>query len=102
MANKLDTKVVDYDEIELKVLHAIHCNEGQCRNEPIHIWEILKLTQKEGVSERRTKDAIDFLKTKGYILNERGHPDLYRLTENGDAYFIKLDMQLRKVIPIKL
>lgn len=87
---KLDAKVVDYEEIELKVLRAIHCNGNQCRNEPVHIWEILKLTQKEGVSERRTKEAIDFLKTKGYILNERGRPDLYTLTENGEAYLIKL------------
>jgi DNA-binding transcriptional regulator PaaX len=90
MVTKSDPKVVDFEEIELKVLRAIYCNGDQCRNEPVHIWEILKLTQKEGVSERRTKAAIDFLKTKGYILNERGHPDLYNLTEKGEAYLIKL------------
>ncbi|VVB68782.1 Uncharacterised protein [uncultured archaeon] len=90
MVTKLDPKVVDYEEIELKVLQAVHCNGNQCRIKPVHIWEILKLTQKEGVSERRTKEAIDFLKNNGYVLNERGHPDLYRLTENGEAYFITL------------
>jgi len=92
MITKLDPKVVDYDEIELKVLRAIHCNGVQCRNEAVHVWEILKLTQKGGVSERRTKDAIDFLKTKDYILNGPG-PDHYRLTEDGEAYLIKLAAQ---------
>jgi DNA-binding transcriptional regulator PaaX len=91
MVPRSDSKVVNYEEIELAVLGAIHCNGPQCRNNPVHIWEILKLTQKAGVSERRTKDAIDFLKTKGYLSNdERGHPDIYMLTKAGEDYFLKL------------
>jgi DNA-binding transcriptional regulator PaaX len=79
-------RISDYDEIELLAFYAIYCDGGQKRDGSVHIWEVLKFLQKQGISERSARIAIDYLKTKKYITTDRDNPNMYRFTETGLGY----------------
>jgi DNA-binding PadR family transcriptional regulator len=70
----------DYEEIEKKVLSILK------RDKPTHMWEILKTTHKDKISERQTRNAMKFLVSKKYIMNERENRRFYRLTTEGKDY----------------
>jgi len=73
----------ELDKVELLTMHAIHFCGAQERNGPFHVWEVLKILQKSGVSERKGREAIDYLKSMNYITTKRDNPNMYTLTESG-------------------
>ena len=73
----------DYDQVELLTFHAIYCNGNLKREAPVHVWEILKSLQKHGISERKARDAIDYLKSMQYIAARQDYPNMYSITKVG-------------------
>jgi hypothetical protein len=85
---------MDLDEIELTILHIIHCEVSSansvCRLEPLLKWEILKEAAKAGISERRTREVLTYLERKGYFEYSKWNDDLYVLNEQGVKHFEKM------------
>jgi len=75
--------ISDYEQIELLTFHAIYCDGNQKRNGPVHVWEILKSLQKHGISERRARDAVDYLKSMQYIVARQDNLNMYSITKMG-------------------
>ncbi len=73
--------MIDYEEIEKNVLSILK------QEEPTHIWEILKTTHNNGISERLTRKAMNYLVHKKCVSKQLG---FYKLTEEGKDYFDKL------------
>ena len=92
----------DYEEIELRILAIVHCEHigdfSIARSSSCHIWEIMKLAQKEGISERKANKVIGYLKSKGYLMSVRGKPDEYTLSDPGAKYFEQLVNDRRKLL----
>jgi DNA-binding transcriptional regulator PaaX len=75
--------ISDYEQVELLTFHAIYCNGDLKREGPVHVWEILKSLQKHGISERRAREAIDYLKSMQYIVARQDNSNMYNITKVG-------------------
>ena len=74
----------EFNKVELLTLHTIHFEGPQKkRNGPIHVWEVLEILQKSGISERKGKEVIDYLKSMNYITTKRDNSNMYTVTDSG-------------------
>jgi predicted transcriptional regulator len=94
---KKHEKIIDFEEIEMKILGITHCNGTVPREGYIHIWDILKMAQKWGISERRARDAISFLESRGFLETMMGNFDEYKVTQAGEKHLENL-LTARKLI----
>lgn len=82
--------ISDMDEVEMRLLGIVHCENGTCKMEPRLKWDLIKESIKMGISERRAREAISYLERKGYFNPELLSIDEYVLTEKGTKYFEQL------------
>jgi DNA-binding transcriptional regulator PaaX len=90
MAPKEKKRIVDHKEIEMQVLGIAHSDGVVPRQGYIHIWDILKMAQELGISERKTKEAISYLHSRGFMETMPGDFDEYRVTPAGEEHLAGL------------
>lgn len=82
--------ITDMDEIEMRLLGIVHCENSTCRTEPRLKWDLIKEAIKMGISERRAREALRYLERKDYFNPELLSIDEYVLNEKGTKYFEQL------------
>jgi hypothetical protein len=90
MNGKKKEKIVDHKEIEKMVLGITHCDGIVPRQGYIHIWDILKMAQGLGISERKTKEAINYLHSRDFMETMPGDFDEYKVTSAGEKHLVEL------------
>jgi hypothetical protein len=80
----------DMEEIEMRLLGMVHCENSTCRTEPILKWDLIKESVKIGISERRAREALRYLERKGYFDPQLLSIDEYILSEKGEIYLEQL------------
>lgn len=88
---------MELEEIEMRLLDIVHCENGTCRTEPKLKWDLLKDAIKAGISERRTREALRYLEHKGYFDQRLLSKDEYVLSEKGELYFKQLTMAYKVI-----
>jgi DNA-binding transcriptional regulator PaaX len=77
-------------EIEIKILGIEEDKDIIKNNEYIHIWDILKIAQKNGISERQTRNAIKYLKSREMLEQSIKNNNEYKITEMGKKRYKEL------------
>jgi DNA-binding transcriptional regulator PaaX len=90
MNSRKKEKIVDLKEIEMKILGIVHCDGIVPRMGYIHIWDMLKMAQEWGISERRAREAINYLESRGFLETMADNFDEYRVTQSGEEHLAKL------------
>jgi len=90
MDSKNKEKMVDFKEIEMKILGIAHCDGIVPRMGYIHIWDMLKMAQEWGISERRAREGISYLLSRGFLETMEGNFDEYKVTPSGTKHLEKL------------
>jgi hypothetical protein len=82
--------ITDFEEIEMRILGIAHCDGVVPRMGYIHNWDILKKAQEWGISERRAREAINYLNSRGFLETMAGDFDEYKVTPAGEEHLTKL------------